>query len=170
MIVADHGMAQVSAERSVDLDLLVPRADYRLIYGGPFATIAPAAGKEEAVVKALSGRHGNLSCWPKAQVPERFHYGRNARVPAVVCLADLGWRTSQGAQTNDDKGAHGFDPDAPDMAALFIANGPAFHGPRVLAKTDNVNVYPLLARLAGVTPLANDGDPRALADLATPTP
>ncbi len=31
-----------------------------------------------------------------------------------------------------------------------------------------MNVYPLLARLAGVTPLANDGDPKALADLATP--
>jgi hypothetical protein len=34
-----------------------------------------------------------------------------------------------------------------------------------VAKTDNVNVYPLLSRLIGVTPLKNDGDPKTLADL-----
>ncbi len=61
------------------------------------------------------------------------------------------------------KGAHGFDPDAPEMAAVFIANGPAFRAGATLSKFPNVSVYPLLAKLAGVTPEANDG---SLADVS----
>ena len=49
------------------------------------------------------------------------------------------------------------------MAALFVANGPAFRHGVTLPTFDNVDVYPLLARLVGVTPQPNDGN---LADLA----
>jgi hypothetical protein len=49
------------------------------------------------------------------------------------------------------------------MAALFVANGPAFR-PGVRLKTfDNVDVYPLLAKLVGVAAQPNDGN---LVDLA----
>ncbi len=116
--------------RSVDLDSLVPRADYRIIYGGPFTTIAPAAGKEEAVARALAGRHGAMNCWPKAQVPARYHYGSNARIPAIVCLADLGWNISQGPQTRTEKGAHGFDPDTPDMGRPVHRQRPGLSWPQ----------------------------------------
>jgi hypothetical protein len=49
------------------------------------------------------------------------------------------------------------------MAATFIANGPAFRAGTRLKSFDNVDVYPLLAKLVGVTPQPNDGN---LADLA----
>jgi hypothetical protein len=43
------------------------------------------------------------------------------------------------------------------MRALFVAHGPAFrHGLRV-AEFDNVDVYPLLARLLAIKPAPNDG-------------
>jgi predicted AlkP superfamily pyrophosphatase or phosphodiesterase len=58
---------------------------------------------------------------------------------------------------------HGYDNEDPLMAATFIANGPAFRRGVRLPTFDNVDVYPLLARLIGVTPLPNDGQ---LADLA----
>ena len=59
-------------------------------------------------------------------------------------------------------GEHGYDPADPQMAALFIAHGPSFLRGVVLPPFDNVDVYPLLAGLIGVTPLPNDGN---LADL-----
>jgi hypothetical protein len=43
------------------------------------------------------------------------------------------------------------------MAAIFLAHGPAFRSGVVLPAFDNVDVYPLLARLMGLRPLANDG-------------
>jgi hypothetical protein len=42
------------------------------------------------------------------------------------------------------------------MAALFIASGPAFRARQTVAAFDNVDIYPLVARLAGVK--ANPGD------------
>ncbi len=44
------------------------------------------------------------------------------------------------------------------MRALFIAQGPAFRSGATLPPFDNVDVYPLLAKLIGIAPAANDGD------------
>jgi hypothetical protein len=56
-----------------------------------------------------------------------------------------------------------FACDANADNATFIANGPAFRKGVRLPTFDNVDVYPLLAKLVGVTPQRNDGN---LADLA----
>ena len=60
------------------------------------------------------------------------------------------------------RGSHGFDPALPSMRALFIAHGPAFRPGTVLPPIENVDVYPLLARLVGVPPAPHDGDVEAL--------
>ena len=44
------------------------------------------------------------------------------------------------------------------MDALFLARGPAFRRGVTLKPFDNVDVYPLLANLAGLRPEKNDGD------------
>ena len=96
---------------------------------------------------------------------DRF-YGAHVRVPAVICLAEIGWRyrTAQiPPYRTPSRGAHGYDPAAPEMAAIFIAHGPAFRAGVRLPAFDNVSVYPLLARLIGVAPAAHEGD---LADTA----
>ena len=163
VILSDHGMAEVSLDRLINLDRYVPRESYRIGVQGPHAGIDPLPDKTALVEKALLGRHDHFQCWRKTQLPPRFHYGRNARVPAIFCLADTGWELLQGPRTMMNKGDHGFDNEAPDMAALFLVNGPAFRTGAVLPGSfDNVDVYPLLARLIGVTPLPSDGDPATL--------
>ena len=49
-------------------------------------------------------------------------------------------------------GMHGYDNADPTMAALFIANGPAFRQGVRLAPFDNVDVAPLLRDLIGLPP------------------
>jgi hypothetical protein len=44
------------------------------------------------------------------------------------------------------------------MRAIFLARGPAFRRGATLPAFDNVDVYPLLARLIGIAPARNDGD------------
>lgn len=82
---------------------------------------------------------------------------------------DEGWNAlpraavdRRNASSTQDRGAHGYDPDSPAMRAVFIADGPAFGDGVVLPPFDNVDVYPLLARLLGIAPQPNDGDPRTL--------
>jgi hypothetical protein len=44
------------------------------------------------------------------------------------------------------------------MRAVFTAVGPSFRANARLPAFDNIDVYPLLARLLRITPAPNDGD------------
>jgi predicted AlkP superfamily pyrophosphatase or phosphodiesterase len=160
VIVADHGMAAISGDRLIDLDALAGPDIIRVVWDGPFAGVMPQPGREADAERALVGRKGQGECWRKGELPARFAFGRNPRVPAIICLADVGWRYRTAAippYAGPNAGAHGYDPAAPEMAALFLAHGPAFRSGVVLPAFDNVSVYPLLAKLIGVAPRPNDG-------------
>ncbi len=167
VVVADHGMAPISVERTVDLDAAIAPALVRYVWApGPIAGVEPAAGQPESALTPLLGRHGRAECWRRGEMPARFHFGTHRRVPAVVCLADTGWTmvsTGSPRRYPIRGGAHGYDPEDPTMAAVFIAHGPAFRAGVTVPAFDNVNVYPVLAKLVGVTPEANDGDAAVLA-------
>ncbi len=165
VIVADHGMAAISTARVIGLGDLMPSGAFHAVSLGAEAGIRAEPGHEDEVAKALLAPHDHMTCWRKADIPERFHYGKNPRVPPFVCLAQIEWMILQGrggAILTAAGGEHGYDPADPRMAALFIAHGPSFRRGVVLPPFDNVDVYPLLAAVTGVTPLPNDGN---LADL-----
>lgn len=160
VIVADHGMAATSTTRLVRLDQIADPADYRLVEAGPYAALDAVPGHEAALEKRLLGRHAHAECWRKAQFPARFHYGRNARVPDYLCLAEVGWQiTDRAPEHASEGGSHGYDHEAAEMLALFVANGPAFAPGGRVPTFDNVDVYPLLRRLIGLPPEPSDGDP-----------
>lgn len=153
VIVADHGMAAVDPARTIRLDQMLGAADFRAIYSGAYAGIEPQPGREAALTGALLKRHDHMQCWPRATIPARFHYGRNPRVPSIVCLAETGWLILDKAPAPDRPitgGAHGYDPAAPEMTALFIASGPAIRAGGRLPGFDNVDVTPLLRRILGL--------------------
>ncbi|WP_298668284.1 ectonucleotide pyrophosphatase/phosphodiesterase [uncultured Sphingomonas sp.] len=151
VIVADHGMAPTSSDRVIALDKLISPDDARIVEAGPYASFVPAPGRDAAVAAALLKPHPHLTCWRKAEIPARFHYGSNVRVPPYLCLADDGWTTMKTAPaTPFTRGEHGYDNDLADMRALFIANGPAFAAGRKLPVFDNVDIAPLLRDLLGL--------------------
>ena len=161
VIAADHGMAPQISDAIIELDPRITPQQARVIWDGPFAGIQPLAGHETAVEQALVGRSDHGECWRKADLPARFDYTAHRRIPGIICLADLGWRyrsTQLQQYSTPAQGNHGWDPQAPEMAAVFIANGPAFRRGATLPTFENVSVYPLLARLAGITPEANQGN------------
>ena len=172
VIVSDHGMAATSKERVVWLDEIIDaNAVAPFGNGGPFIGITPLSGKEVEITRALQVPHAHLQCWPKANLPARFDYGRNPRVQPIICLADAGWWISTHAlaeRTPPSGGAHGFDPDDPLMTALFMAHGPAFRAGQSLDRINTVDVYPLLAKLTGVRPLPNQGSLAIFANVLQP--
>ena len=54
-------------------------------------------------------------------------------------------------------GAHGFDPNAPEMRALFLAAGPDFLTGMKIGVFDNVDVYSLIMKLLKLPAEPNDG-------------
>lgn len=161
VIVSDHGMAATSAQRTIVLDQLVPASSFRMVNSGTYAAFEAVPGKEAELEAALLKPHAHMQCWKKAQIPARFEFGRNPRVPSYLCLAETGWLifADQNPKNRSNGGAHGYDNLAPEMGALFIAHGPAFRPAARLQSLDNVDVYPLLMRLIQVPALASDGKP-----------
>ena len=148
VIVADHGMAETRLSRIVALDKIADPALYRLFESGPFSSFYPTEGNAAALEKALLAPHDHLQCWRKADIPARLHYGSNSRIPPYFCLAETGWLAVKTTPTKDgDHGNHGYDNMAPEMAALFIANGPAIRAGGRLPSFDNVDVAPLIRDL-----------------------
>jgi predicted AlkP superfamily pyrophosphatase or phosphodiesterase len=128
--------------------------------------VNPLPGHEAEIEKVLLAPRPHMRCWRRADIPAQLHYGKNPRVPAIFCLGDLGWSivTRQAASYYPVlHGNHGYDPAEPTMAALFLAHGPAFKPGVTLPSFDNVDVYPVLAKLIGVKPEPNDGHPADLA-------
>ena len=165
IVVSDHGFATVPKGHAILVDSMVPSTVASVVSTGQVVTFMPEPGRERDAEHALLGHHDHDTCWRKQDLPRRWHYGSNARIPPIVCQMDEGWdavsRTeSRRPDRKMDRGSHGFDPDLPSMRATFIAHGPAFKAGTTLAGFDNVDVYPLLMRLLQLPARPNDGNAR----------
>jgi len=167
VIVSDHGMAEISDARLIDLDAMMPAGAGRVVG-------ARGVGRAAGGRRAGERRRHFPACGrsPERRVPAqarrrpalgfRRQCARAGRDLPRRCGLALSQRANPPYRT-PSLGAHGYDPAAPEMAALFIANGPAFRAGIELETFDSVSVYPLLADLIGVQPAAHEGD---LADTA----
>ncbi|TWH03232.1 MULTISPECIES: ectonucleotide pyrophosphatase/phosphodiesterase [Pseudoxanthomonas] len=167
VVVSDHGMAD--ARNFLAVEDIAAMEEAEVVSIGQVIGLVPRAGYGDALRARLPGRHAQYQCWEKERIPARLHYGSHPRIPPIVCQMDEGWNAlpramieRRNAEGRRDAGAHGYDPDLPSMRAVFLAHGPAFRRGLRLPVFDNVDVYPLLARLVGVQPQPGDGNPQTL--------
>ncbi|MCD7099699.1 ectonucleotide pyrophosphatase/phosphodiesterase [Stenotrophomonas sp. MMGLT7] len=168
VIVSDHGMATVAPGHFVVAEDMLPAQLATIVSVGQSVGFEPLPGQQAAAEAHLLGAHPQHDCWRKQDLPARWHYGTHPRIPAIVCQMHEGWdavRAEWAKRRRADggtRGSHGFDPALPSMRAVFMASGPSFRQGQTLPPFDNVDVYPLLARLLGIEAAPNDGDPATL--------
>lgn len=171
IVVSDHGMTPVDAGKAIVLADFVDLAGVAIDDLSVFGLLRPQPGTEDSIVRGLTGAHPHLHAARKGAMPERLHFRAHRRIPEIVVWADPGW-TIYGtradlaaalAKSDPPRGAHGYDPAERDMHGIFVAAGPSFKKGISTPPLDNVDVYPLLARLLGVPPAPNDGNPVATA-------
>jgi len=160
IILSDHGMARVSSEKYINIKAVVPDRMIASITGGnPVYLINPAEGKRDSVLYLLSTAKG-LKAWKKSEVPFRWHYGTNIRIPEIVVVADSSWSIGMRPDGSSLRsGAHGYDNYNSDMFAIFYASGPAFKKNYKLSELNNIDIYNLVCRILDIKPAKNDGDP-----------
>jgi predicted AlkP superfamily pyrophosphatase or phosphodiesterase len=167
IILSDHGMSASSPDRMLLLDTIVDVEHIELSSSIVNVGINPKPQHAAEVERALLAPHPHLTCWKKARVPRKFHYGHNERIPAIVCVTDDGWMVStvatESKRSHPLLGEHGYDNNEPKMHALFVAHGPSFKQHLTVPVFDNINVYTLLAKLIGVKPMPNEGNPAVTA-------
>ena len=162
IVLADHGMTEVSPARGIALDDYVAMDSLDIGDWDPVATIIPRPGREAYVYDALRNAHPHLRVYRKGELPARLHYNAGARVTPLVAIADEGWSIGTRAvlarkPAGTVTGAHGYDNALPSMGALFVAAGPSFRRGVSVPPFTNVHVYPLLAELLQVRPAETDG-------------
>lgn len=174
IVVSDHGMATVKDGQVVATEDMVPADIATAVSVGQSVGFAAAPGREQEAERHLLGTHPHYDCWKREQLPPRWHYGSNPRVPPIVCQMHEGWDALTRAMIEKrrpgDRGSHGFDPALPSMQAVFVARGPSFRQGMTLPVFDNVDVYPLLTRLLGIEAAPNDGNPQTLLPALRDTP
>ena len=166
IVVSDHGFETVPPTQRLRTSDLAPADVAEAISDGQVVGFAPLLGKTGQAERALLGLHPTHACWRKSELPPHWEYGSHPRIPAIVCQMAPGWEALwptkadwlANNQPHQVRGAHGYDPDLPQMRASFIASGPAFRPGTRLPVFDNVDVYPLLMRLLQLPAEANDGE------------
>ena len=157
IIVSDHGMAETSLDRTVNIEELLKGYGYQSGDNGPFMLIEPANKDLENVYKKLKENENHYKVYKRADVPEYYHYSDNPLIPELVIIAENGW----GVETNKSlknlkkygsKGNHGFDNHWIDMHGIFYAIGPAFKINYKVGMLNNIDIYSLLCKIINVVP------------------
>ena len=167
IIVSDHGMAKVNVKNTTFLDDHFDFNDTeRILWTSEIIQIFPKRGKEDSIFKKIKDLP-NVTCWKKADIPERLNYRQGKRVAPIICSSKEGWITTNHEWYDDwlddlidpthPRGAHGYDNAVESMRATFIAHGPAFKSGYVAEPFPNVDVYELMCRVLGLKPATNDG-------------
>jgi len=159
ILVADHGMGNISSERNVVLRDFIPEAwPVRIEGGTPNFNIYTDGAWVDSAYRSLN-KASHLKVWKPSEVPECLKYGKNPRVGNIIVVADSAWSVSvQKPENYSTGGTHGYDTRNTDMHAIFYAIGPAFKKNYIHPSFQNTNIYPLLAYLLGIKPTKTDGN------------
>lgn len=175
VVVSDHGMTEIAAERVIVLEDLIDLAGVEVVAASTFAMLRPPEGGSEALLERLRGAHPHLRVYSRSEVPVHLDYREHPRITPIVAIADEGWYvypTHERARRSTPlpAGMHGYDPAVSSMHGLFVARGPAFRSGVTLDLVRSVDLYELMAAALGLPPAANDGDFRRIRELLSPAP
>ena len=159
VILSDHGMAPVTPAKYVNLKSVAPERMVASMAGGsPVYLVSPAEGKGDSLL-TLYNKVKGIKAWKKSELPARWHYGTNSRIPEIVVVADSSWSVGTRPDASGLRGAHGYDNSNSDMYSIFYAAGPAFKKNYRFRELKNVDIYNLVCKILKLTPAPNDGDP-----------
>lgn len=160
IIVSDHGMTELDENKVIFLDDIINMNDVDVISWSPVATIDPKPQRADAVYDALKEAEENYTVYRRHQIPDRFHFRDNPRVPEIVVVADKPYSLSSNYFFNNQgimTGGHGFDPEYPSMHGIFLAHGPDFPDGIETETLQLVDIYALMTHLLGLEAAEHDG-------------
>jgi predicted AlkP superfamily pyrophosphatase or phosphodiesterase len=170
IIVSDHGMEKIQGGW-IDLDKFASLDGFTAV-----GSLLYAPGEEAArtAYNKLKAADASFMVYRRANVPAELHYSSNPREgdPVIVARGPYAIRAQSPSPDREDRapetGNHGFDPFMmPDMKAVFYAEGPDIRRGVALKPFENVNVYPLIVKILGLTSPPVDGSLNVLGGILT---
>jgi predicted AlkP superfamily pyrophosphatase or phosphodiesterase len=160
IVVSDHGMEREQGPW-IDLDKYTDLTNFTTVGSLLYPNSEAAAEKAYQELKIKSDA---FTVYRRKRVPAAFDYDSNGREgdPVIVANGPYAIRAHGPAGGAEDRppepGVHGYDPRVmQSMRALFIAVGPDIRPGSTLEPFENVNVYPMVANILGLTAPQVDG-------------
>ena len=153
IVLADHGMVKVERP-PVRLDQYGLNPSW-FVQTVDSILYSKSDDDAQKAYEALRGKSDKFLVYRRAQVPAYLHFDSNPREgdPVVVPTGPYlitAYPDARGLE-NPPVGMHGYDAThMPEMKALFVAAGPDIRTGAALAPFENVNVYPLIAKILGL--------------------
>jgi len=157
IFVSDHGMTTVDTAGRMPLPAAVDTSAYTIYFGATMVHLYarnPNKKALKATYEAIRAEAKNYDVYLADDVPSRYHYSkkddRYNRIGDII-LVPQAPHVFGHPKDHVPIGEHGFDPAIPDMHATFYAWGPAFKEHQKIPAFENVHVYPLVAKILGLT-------------------
>jgi predicted AlkP superfamily pyrophosphatase or phosphodiesterase len=153
IVLADHGMAKVDGP-PIRLDQYGLSSSWFVQIEG--SILYPKSDEDaQKAYEALRGKSDKFLIYRRAQVPAYLHFDSNPREGDPVVVPTGPYLISASADSHGPEhlpmGMHGYDATRmPEMKALFVASGPDIRSGVALEPFENVNVYPLIAKILGL--------------------
>ncbi len=166
VIVSDHGMSEMSADRVVLIDQIIDVTKVQMVDWTPVAMInfTDSAYASEAVAKLKQAEQEmeGFRVFTKDEIPAYWHLKNHPRTTDLIVVADNGWQITSRNRLNFfiqglPTGMHGFDNREKDMQGIFLAHGPNFVKGSRIEPFENVHIYEMMCELLGIEPAQNDG-------------
>jgi predicted AlkP superfamily pyrophosphatase or phosphodiesterase len=154
IFVADHGMTSVDRDHPIATPEAVDTAKFIIPSSGTMMVLHAKDKKDiMPAYKKLKASEKDYKVYLKEEMPEHFHYGakddRMGRIGDILLIPE--W-PKVFSDRKPGAGHHGFDPSVvKDMHASFYAWGPAFKSNMKIPSFSNVNVFPLITEILGLT-------------------
>jgi predicted AlkP superfamily pyrophosphatase or phosphodiesterase len=165
IITSDHGMNEIQPKDENLItyeDVLkgLNQKEFRFVSNGAHAHFYVQDNANiDKIYKGLKTKENHFKVYKKDEFPANWHYN-NERVGDILVTMDADYYLTSASNkarqiaAGITRGEHGFDPYVTeDMGAIFYANGPNIKADAKLPKFENVNVYPLVAQILGITQL-----------------
>lgn len=152
IFVSDHGMIAVPEKNYIKM----PKIDedkYIVVNSGVICHIYAKQPEDimTLYIKLTKKKQENYRIYLAKDVPAALHYSsaddKTGRIGDIILIPNDSKSLVSKGKT-PPVGQHGFDPHVvPEMKATFIAWGPAFNQGQIIPSFENINIYPIIAKI-----------------------
>ena len=155
IFLADHGMMNVDSEHPLPLPDAIDTTKFFVPPGNALLHLY-AKNKEdiEPTYEALKKEAKDYDVYLATEMPAKWHYSKKddtfGRTGDIILVPHPPKIFNIGKRRLTFVAEHGFDPTLTEMHATFYAWGPAFKTHLTINGFENINVYPLIAKILGL--------------------
>ncbi len=155
IVLSDHGMTNVDRNNTISLPLAIDLNQFKVPIGTSLLHLYANKKRDiKPTYKALKLEANDYDVYLSKNIPKKWHYNKKEdqyrRVGDILLVPHLP-KVFNINEIKPSLGQHGFDPAISDMHATFYAWGPQLKSGLKITAFENVNIYPLITKILGLT-------------------